>query len=191
MRHLALAGSILLVCLLGLASNASARDRYSAVRDAMPVASDNQPDLLSNRTIEQQPPQRRYRAPLSIAPRGASMANYVIAAARRHGVPEALAYGVASVESGFNPRARSRAGAVGLMGIMPATARGLGCSGALTNPAANAECGVRYLASILSDQGGDLHRTAALYNQGRYAHRISRGGSRYASLVMSRARRLS
>jgi soluble lytic murein transglycosylase-like protein len=113
----------------------------------------------------------------------------VLAAARRHGVPEALAYGVASVESRFNPRARSRAGAVGLMGIMPTTARGLGCRGSLTNPAANAECGTRYLASILNDQGGNLSRTAALYNQGRFAHRISRGGARYAALVLSRARR--
>jgi soluble lytic murein transglycosylase-like protein len=188
MRQLAVAGSILLVCVLGCGSSASARNIYPiAIRTVAP--SDEAPS--TGWYAEAPAREQRYRSRRAFSwrrPARSSAAGYVLAAARRHGVPEALAYGVASVESGFNPRARSHAGAVGLMGIMPSTARGLGCRGSLTNPEANAECGARYLASILDDQAGDLRRAAALYNQGRFAHRISRGGARYAALVLARAR---
>ncbi len=209
MRQLAIAGSILLVGLLGAEPAASARDRYAAGRvtaepaDAAPgltptgagswpippVVNDRTRALMPRQVSPSEVSQPKVLQPLRITPRRAPMADLVLAAARRHGVPAALAYGVASVESGFNPRARSRSGAIGLMQILPATARGLGCRGSMTNPAANADCGARYLASILGDQGGDIRRTAALYSEGRFATRVTRGGSRYAALVMAHGRR--
>ena len=59
----------------------------------------------------------------------ARVRNIVLAEARRRGVPVALADRLARQESGFNPRARSRQGAMGVMQIMPATWRGLKCTG--------------------------------------------------------------
>lgn len=202
MRQLAIAGSILLACLFAAGPEASARDRYAAGRVTAEAGSVGSTSGWTGESVnvwtaqaaaESQMQTRmptEVRRPLRITPGRAPMADLVLAAARRHGVPASLAYGVASVESGFNPRARSRSGAVGLMQILPATARGLGCRGSMMNAAANAECGARYLASILGDQGGDVRRTAALYNQGRFAARVTRGGSRYAALVMAHGRRL-
>ncbi len=170
MRSLATAGSILLACLVGLAPAAQARSPHP----------DRQRTRVSVRF--------ETRVTRSFAARG-TMASLVVAAAQRHGVPATLALGVARVESGFNPGARSRSGAVGLMQILPSTARGLGCRGPLASPAANADCGTRYLAAILGDHGGNVRVAAAMYTQGRFARRVSRGGARYASLVLRRGRR--
>lgn len=176
MRSLAIAGSILLACLLGFAPAAHARSHHHH--------------------SHRHHPHHRLHAHVRTISRGArttasrrSLAQVVVAAARRHGVPATLALGVASVESSFNPRARSRSGAVGLMQILPSTARGLGCRGSLANAAVNADCGARYLAAILGDHRGNVRIAAAFYNQGRFAHRVSRGGARYAALVLRHARR--
>ncbi len=67
---------------------------------------------------------------------------------RRHRVPLALLMSIMRVESNFRPDARSRAGALGLMQIMPRTGRGLGC-GSLGEPQANIECGARLMARLL------------------------------------------
>lgn len=181
MRSLAIAGSILLACLLGFAPTAHARSHHARHHHARHHHARH---LHRHRAHVGM----RTRA-ARVAPPRRAMAQVVAAAARRHGVPATLALGVASVESGFNPRARSRSGAVGLMQILPRTARGLGCRGSLTSPAANADCGARYLAAILGDHRGNLRMAAALYTQGRFAHRVSRGGARYAALVMRHARR--
>ncbi len=114
----------------------------------------------------------------------AEIRDVVIAAALRHAVPVRLALGVAAVESGFSPRARSGAGALGLMQIMPATARGLGCRGSLLSAAVNADCGARYLARLLRRCGGDLRRAAALYTVGEFGD--PRRGRDYAARVMRR-----
>lgn len=64
-------------------------------------------------------------------------------AARRHGVPEDLFLRLVQQESGWNPRAVSHKGAVGLAQLMPATARGLGVDA--TDPRQNLDGGARYL----------------------------------------------
>lgn len=69
-------------------------------------------------------------------------------AAERHGVSFALLKAVVAAESGFDPRARSRAGAVGLMQLMPATAEELGVTDR-SDPAQNVDGGARYLAMLL------------------------------------------
>src|SRR5690606_20238735 len=65
-------------------------------------------------------------------------------AAAKHGVDVGLIAGVIRVESSFNPKVRSSAGAMGLMQVMPATAKALGCDD-LYDPAANIDCGTRVL----------------------------------------------
>ncbi len=86
-------------------------------------------------------------------------------AAERHGLAPALVLSVIEAESGFDPRAVSRAGAQGLMQLMPATAADLGVTDPF-DPAQNIEGGTRYLRWLLDRYDGDLDRTLAAYNWG-------------------------
>lgn len=90
------------------------------------------------------------------------------AAARQHGVEEAIVRAIIHAESAFNPRALSRVGAQGLMQLMPPTARRFGVSDAF-NPRENIQGGVRYLAWLLKRFNGNLTLAAAGYNAGEGA----------------------
>ncbi len=83
-------------------------------------------------------------------------------------VDRALVLAFARQESSFNPHAHSPAGAVGLMQLMPATARAMGASGQLTDPNVNLQVGQRYIRHLLADDGikGNLMMLAASYNSG-------------------------
>ena len=85
-------------------------------------------------------------------------------AARRHGLDPALLRAVIEVESGWNPLARSPAGALGLMQLMPATARALGVTDPW-DPWQNLEAGARYLRQQL-ERFGDIRLALAAYNAG-------------------------
>lgn len=84
--------------------------------------------------------------------------------AGRHGVEAALVKAVIAAESAFDRMAISRAGAQGLMQLMPATALELGVL-APFQPYENIDGGVRYLRAML-DRYGDVHRALAAYNAG-------------------------
>lgn len=103
----------------------------------------------------------------------------VIDAAKQHGVNPALVYGLMRAESAMQPDARSSAGALGLLQLMPdtadAVARRSGLSypgaGALHDPAVNVPLGVAHLGELQEHFAGDWSRIAAAYNAGRYAVR--------------------
>jgi len=84
------------------------------------------------------------------------------------GVDPGLLAGIASVESGWKPRARSRAGARGLMQIMPSTGRRLDC-GDLFSPADNLRCGARLLGRLLTRYDGAVDYALAAYALGAKA----------------------
>ncbi|MES2888921.1 MAG: lytic transglycosylase domain-containing protein [Pseudomonadota bacterium] len=90
-------------------------------------------------------------------------------AALRHAVPEALLLAVIHVESGFNPRAQSPKGAVGLMQVMPPTGARWGVSSDLYNPIKNIGVGARYLRYLLDMFRGNTELALAAYNAGEGA----------------------
>jgi soluble lytic murein transglycosylase-like protein len=85
--------------------------------------------------------------------------------AREQGVRSDLVRAVIQVESGFNARARSAKGAMGLMQLMPATAAELGVKNPY-NPRENIRGGVGYLRSLLDRYGNDETLALAAYNAG-------------------------
>lgn len=82
----------------------------------------------------------------------------------RYGVDPHLARAVMRCESGGNPDAISSAGAIGLMQLMPGTAKGLGVDP--KNPERNLEGGIKYLAQLADKYDGDYVKTLAAYNAG-------------------------
>ncbi|UHQ22166.1 lytic transglycosylase domain-containing protein [Lysobacter sp. 5GHs7-4] len=92
----------------------------------------------------------------------------IAAAARQHGVEEAIVRAIIHAESAYNPNALSRVGAQGLMQLMPATARRFGVSNAF-DASQNIQGGVQYLAWLLKRFNGDLTLAAAGYNAGEGA----------------------
>ncbi|MFT4065066.1 lytic transglycosylase domain-containing protein [Paraburkholderia sp.] len=95
----------------------------------------------------------------------ATMEPLIRVASRAAGVDPALVAAVIDVESGFNRRAVSPAGARGLMQLMPATAQGFGVSN-VYDPVQNVAAGTLYLGQMLRQFSGNLSYALAAYNAG-------------------------
>jgi len=114
------------------------------------------------------------------APRAATMAympseaeinrykSIVAVASRAHGVDDALIHAVISAESSYNPRAVSKAGAQGIMQLMPATAQRYGVRDSM-DPVDNIHGGVKYLKDLLALFNGNAELAVAGYNAGENA----------------------
>ncbi len=89
-------------------------------------------------------------------------------AASKHGVEEKLVHAVIQTESAYNASAVSRAGAVGLMQLMPDTARRYGVTNR-TDPIQNVNGGTRYLKDLLGMFNYNLGLAVAAYNAGEGA----------------------
>jgi hypothetical protein len=97
-------------------------------------------------------------------------------ASKAYGVEASLVHAVISAESAYNPQAVSKTGAMGLMQLMPETARRYGVQN-MMDPTENIHGGVRYLRDLLAMFRGRMDLAIAAYNAGenaviRHGHRI-------------------
>jgi soluble lytic murein transglycosylase-like protein len=98
----------------------------------------------------------------------------VRASADRYKLPVELVRAVMAAESNFDPEAISHAGAMGLMQLMPGTAKDMSVADAW-DPAQNIEGGARYLRILANLYDGDVVKTLAAYNAGPEAVRRAKG----------------
>jgi soluble lytic murein transglycosylase-like protein len=113
-------------------------------------------------------PPRPFVLPLTAHAAYHSTLGLVHTLARQYDIEPRLIQAIITVESNFNPQAVSRAGAQGLMQLMPDTAARYQVRDPF-NPQANIEGGIRYLKDLLHLFPGDLQRVLAAYNAGEQA----------------------
>ncbi len=99
---------------------------------------------------------------------------YFKKAAQKYGVPESLLKGIAKAESNFNARDLSSSGAMGVMQLMPETARGLGVTDPY-DPEQNIMGGAKCIAQKLKEFNGNVEMALAAYNAGSGAVRRAGG----------------
>src|SRR6185503_8210073 len=96
---------------------------------------------------------------------GTPYAEIIASAAEAHGVNPMLVSALIPVESGYRPGARSRKGAMGLMQLMPSTAREYKVRNPF-EPKANIEAGIKHLKTLLDRFPSSIELGLAAYNAG-------------------------
>jgi len=120
----------------------------------------------------------------AVPARAAQLTDLIRKVARAQDVSPQLLHAVVAVESGFDPKAISRKGAMGLMQLMPDTARRFKVADPF-DPQQNLEGGAAYLKWLLAKFGGDVQLALAGYNAGENA--VVRAGFRMPPYEETRA----
>jgi len=161
--------ALLLAFVIALLTPLTARAQIYAWRDVNGtlVLSDRKlDDGAMTYTVPEAPGIRTTRT--AAAEYGHMYDDLVEAHASRHALRPELVRAVIQVESGFNPMARSPKGAMGLMQLMPSTAKRLGVRNAY-DPSENIGGGCAYLRQLLDRYDGNEQLALAAYNAGEGA----------------------
>lgn len=118
------------------------------------------------------------------APRDQAHDTLILQVARQQGLDPDLLHAVIRTESNYKAKARSHAGALGLMQVMPATGRRFGATD-LYDPLQNLQAGARYLRWLAHRFNGDLSLVLAAYNAGEGA--VQRHGNQVPPYRETRA----
>lgn len=112
------------------------------------------------------------------------LSRYIVTVSRDYNLDPLLVLSIIKVESGFKPDAKSFAGAIGLMQVMPIVIRAVGHEVSvahrdeLYNPYKNVRLGIHYFTTLLEKYGNNIRNALMAYNVGPTAldSRLSRGG---------------
>jgi soluble lytic murein transglycosylase-like protein len=156
----------------------SFKDEHGVVHFTNIKGLDNRYKLVRKEDGSPVSPARNYNAQVFM-PSQADIEKYsaiIRTASKAYGVDASLVHAVISAESAYNQFAVSRTGAMGLMQLMPDTARRYGVQN-MMDPAENIHGGVRYLADLLTMFKGRIDLAVAAYNAGenavvRYGHQV-------------------
>jgi len=177
---------LVLVCLLSRPAFVAAEEVYSYVDDEGVVHFSNAPTDRRYRKVNRAGGSTMYRksaqararpvaeSSSSLAARLDRWRGQIRAAAEKYRLPEKLLLAVMAVESNYDHRALSEKGAMGLMQLMPATAKDMFVDDAW-DPAQNIEGGARYLRILANQYSGDPVQVLAAYNAGPEAVRRAGG----------------
>jgi len=134
-------------------------------------------DLIIATNVPERPKETELPVPAGGAPKAvqtpqvavpappSNLGDLLAGSAARYGFDPGLIQSVVAAESAFDHRAVSRAGARGLMQLMPDTARAYGLKD-VQDPASNLEAGVAFLRELVGRFGGDVTLALAAYNAG-------------------------
>lgn len=114
----------------------------------------------------------------------AQYAPLIAKVAQEHGLDASLLHAIVTVESGYNSQAKSPAGAIGLMQLIPDTAERFGVKN-ITDPLDNLRGGARYLRFLLSMFKNNLELVLAAYNAGEGA--VMQAGNRIPNYAETKA----
>ena len=159
-------------------SDVALDSRYKLYMKSKPVEADKS---LTAQASDSEPKP----APTAAMPKAHKRyAEMIVKVAREQKVEPALLHAVVMAESAYNPRAKSRKGATGLMQLMPATGKRYGATD-LLNPLQNLRAGARYLSDLLDLFDNNLRLALAAYNAGEGA--VMRSGNAIPNYPETRA----
>ncbi|WP_461202470.1 lytic transglycosylase domain-containing protein [Anoxybacillus sp. TBDG-1] len=124
------------------------------MRPSLPIMTSEETNVPTYKTNETNAPFQKH-----------AIHQWIDEAATKYDVDPKLIYAVIRHESNFNPQAKSRVGAMGLMQLMPSTAHMLGVKDAF-DPRQNIEGGTKYLRQLLDRYDGNIALALAAYNAG-------------------------
>jgi len=140
----------------------------------------------TSKPVAKAEPEKKLTPKQKLAQSRKEYATIIAKHAKANGVPVDLAMAVVQVESNYRPGARGRAGEIGLMQLLPKTARYIGYEGEmqhLYNPDTNIQFGMQYLGKAHRLGGGSTCKTILKYNAGHGAKRMNKTSRHYCSRV--------